>query len=124
MHLFVDANVIIKAFTDNPEKGKCGKVLLHPFITNTLCLAEAAVSLSNILGKKDASQCIKSVLRSDAKIIAIDEIIFFEALKRIDKYPLSMFDLIHYTTAMLHQCSVFVSYDKDFDRLELPRREP
>lgn len=121
---FVDANIIVKAFTANPDKEKCRTVLSQPFVTNTLCLAEASQALSNIVNKKDAVGYIKSLLRSNAKIIALDEIFFFEALKRLDRYQLDMFDLIHYTTAMLHQCSVFVSYDKDFDRLELPRREP
>ena len=122
---FIDANVIIKAFTDNGDKHKCRKILLEDFVTNTLCLVEAQHSISKINGNKVyASNCIKSLFKSHGVIVDLNKYLLFESLKRIDKYNLNVFDLINYVTALINNCSKFVSYDKDFDNLEIKRVEP
>ena len=40
------------------------------------------------------------------------------------KYSLDFPDLIHYTSAVLNNCSEIVSFDKDFINLDLKRVEP
>jgi predicted nucleic acid-binding protein len=45
----------------------------------------------------------------------------FEALKRSKKHALGFIDLLHYTTAILHNCEAIASFDKDFDGLEIKR---
>ena len=125
MTQFIDSNVIIKAFTDNEEKEKCRKVLSHDFVTNTLSLVEAQHSISTIKNNKAyASGCIKSLFKSDAIIVNLDKNLLFESFRRIAKYNLNIFDLINYVTALTHNCSEFVSYDKHFDNLEIKRIEP
>ena len=122
---FVDANVIIKAFTDNEDKDKCRKILSEDFVTNTLCLIEAQHSISKIKDNKVyASSCIKSLFKSHGVIADLNKELLFESFKRIDKYNLNVFDLINYVTALLRNCSKFLSYDKDFDNLEIKRVEP
>ena len=49
---FIDANVIIKAFTDNEDKEECRKVLYESFVANTLCLVEAQHGISIIKNNK------------------------------------------------------------------------
>lgn len=49
--------------------------------------------------------------------------LIFEAVKRINKYLLSIFDMIHYTCTLINNCESIVSYDKDFDGLEILREE-
>ena len=139
---FLDANVIIKAFTDNEDKEKCRAVLYEDFVTNTLCLVEAQHSISTI--KKNriyAANCIKSLFKGNGVIVQLDKNLLFESFKiqgilkprkstisagfkRIEKYNLNIFDLINYVTALLHNCAHFVSYDKHFDYLEIKRIEP
>ena len=53
----------------------------------------------------------------------LDKNLLFEAFKRDEKYNLDTFDLINYTTALLNNCSEIVSYDRDFDGLEIKRVE-
>ena len=121
---FVDANVIIKAFTDNKDKEKCRKILQEDFITNTLCLVEAQTSISLI--KKDkiyAMTCIKYLFKK-REIINLDKNLLFESFRRLERYNLNVFDLIHYVTALISECSEIVSYDKHFDNLEIERVEP
>lgn len=125
MVAFIDANVIIKAFTENHDKEKCRKVLSEPFVTNTLCLVEAQHGIAVIKNNKVyASRCVQALFKSSGIIVSLDKNLLFESLKRIEKYQLTAFDMINYATALMHNCSVFVSYDKDFDGLEIKRGEP
>ncbi len=125
MTQFIDANVIIKAFTDNKDKEKCRKVLYEDFVTNTLCLVEAQHGISVIKKNKTyASNCIKSLFKSNGVIVQLDKNLLFESFKRIEKYNLNIFDLINYISALSNNCSEFLSYDKHFDNLEIKRIEP
>ncbi len=122
---FLDANVIIKAFTENKDKERCRKILYLPFVTNSLCLVEAQHGIALIKKNKIyASSCIKSLFKSNGIIISLDKNLLFESFKRIEKYNLNTFDLINYVTALVYNCSAFVSYDRDFEGLEIKRIEP
>ena len=122
---FIDANVIVKAFTDNEDKEKCRNFLNEEFITNALCLVEAQQAISKINGNKlYAANCIKSLFKSSAIILQLDKNLLFEAFKRIERCNLNIFDLIHYATALTNHCAKIISYDKDFDNLEIKRAEP
>ena len=125
MTMFVDSNIIVKAFTENNDKDKCRKILNENFITDALCLIEAHKSITTIKDSKTYStKCIKALFKGQGKIIDLNANLLFEALKRIEKYNLDIFDLVHYTTALLNNCSGFVSYDKHFNDLEIKRIEP
>ncbi|MBI2546393.1 type II toxin-antitoxin system VapC family toxin [Candidatus Woesearchaeota archaeon] len=122
---FVDSNIIIKAFTDNEDKERCRKVLSQDFVTNTLCLVEAQHAISIIRNNKVyASKCIKALFKGKSKIVSLDKNLLFESIKRVERYNLNIFDLINYSTAMLNSCTEFVSYDNDFNNLEIKRIEP
>ncbi len=122
---FIDTNVLVKAFTENADMDKCRNVLYEDFITNALCLVEAQYRIAKI--KKDegyAWVCIKALLKAHALVVPLDRNLLFESFKRAEKYNLKTFDLINYVTALVNNCSAFVSYDKDFDNLEIRREEP
>ena len=122
---FIDANVIIKSFVDNEDKDKCRKIMSEGFVVDTLCLVEAQHGISIIKGDKTyASNCIKSLFKSRGIIVGLDKNLLFEAFRRIDKYELDIFDLVHYSAALINNCPNVVSYDKDFDDLEIKRIEP
>lgn len=125
MSIFIDSNIIIKAFVEDKDSAKCRKFLHEDFITNTLCLVEAQHSISIIKNNKIyAADCIKSLFKSNCIIVQLDKNLLFESFKRIGKYNLDISDLINYTTALLNNCSKIVSYDKDFNNLEIKRVEP
>ena len=125
MKPFVDANIIIKAFTENNDKEKYKKVMFEDFITNSLCLVEAVDVISIIKNNKIyAVNCIKSLFKRNIAIVELDKNLLFESFKRIEKYNLNIFDLINYVTALINNCSEFVSYDGHFDDLEIKRVEP
>ncbi|MAG16039.1 hypothetical protein CMO88_03180 [Candidatus Woesearchaeota archaeon] len=125
MSVFVDANVIIKAFIDNEDKDKCRSLLYDEFTTDTLCLVEAHEAISRInKNQEHASNCIKSLFKLNSSIVQLDQNLLYMSFKAPIKKSLNTFDLIHYVAAIINNCSEFVSYDKDFNNLEIKRIEP
>ena len=123
---FLDSNVIVYAFTNNPRKEMCRKAIIESrLITNTLALSEATAKISVITDKEQAKHALTAILKSaNIQIIDLTGSLLFEAMRRHHKYSLLLFDLIHYTTALMNNCQSIISYDKDFDKLEIPRAEP
>ena len=125
MSRFIDSNVIIKAFVDDKDSEKCRKILNEDFVTNALCLVESQHGIFLISKNKvHAADCIKSLFKHNADILQLDKNLLFQSLRRIEKYNLKIFDLINYVTALINNCDEFVSYDRDFDDLEIKRAEP
>ena len=73
------------------------------------------------MSREYAAKAIKSLLKSSIKIVPADINLVFEALKREKKIKLKFIDLIHYTTALLNNCNEIISYDSDFDNLDIKR---
>ena len=98
-------------------------MLEEDFITDMVCLAEAQNALSAII--KDphkAASWIKSIFKANGTVIEIDKNILIVSFRYLDH--LIVWDAIHYAAALLNNCSEIVSYDKDFDGLEIKRIEP
>lgn len=121
---FLDSNIIAYAFYDNENTEKCQKIIKEGGITNTFNLVEAFFIIEKQTNREKAEKCIKSLLKSNIEIIDMNINLVYEALKRINKYKLSIFDMIHYTCALMNNCSSIVSYDSDFNGLEILREEP
>lgn len=125
MSRFIDANVIVNGFANNKDKIRCRKILDEGFITDMVCVAEAQDALTTILKDKEkAINCVRSLFKGDNIILPVDKNIFFEALKKANISNLFIMDAIHYAAALLNNCSEIISYDKDFDGLEIKRAEP
>ena len=121
---FFDSNVIVKVFYENEYTEKCQDAIREGGITNTLCLVEAFHILEGITNQEKSQRAIKTMLKSNLEVIEVGNKILFEAIKKIQKYNLKIFDMIHYTTAILNNCTAIISYDKDFNNLEIQRKEP
>ncbi|MBI5393569.1 PIN domain-containing protein [Candidatus Woesearchaeota archaeon] len=123
---FIDSNVLIYAFTNNSKSEECINIIHNEqCVINTLVLVEVYTKLRVIVNQQYARNVTKSLFKKDNLLIVnLDIFLFFEALKRQQKYnQLEIFDLIHYTTALLYNCSSIVSNDGDFDNLEIPREQ-
>ena len=121
---FLDSNVLAYSFYKNEYLGKCQYALLEGGITNTFNLIEAFFIIEKETNREIAQKSIKSLLKSNVHIVEVDANVVFECLKRISSLKLSVFDAIHYTCALLSGCSAILSYDSDFNNLEIPREEP
>jgi len=122
---FIDSNIIAYAFYENRFRENCQKAIKEEGIINTVNLIEAFNIIEYETNKEMATKAIRALLKSDIRIINVDINLIFEALKKATRYKkLRFIDLTHYITALLNNCDSILSYDKDFDNLDIPREEP
>lgn len=124
---FLDSDVIVFAFTNNPKKEECRKLIYNEdIVVNTLVLLESYSKIATITKRIElAAGMVKEFYRMEnIEIVNFDINLLFGAIKRTEKYSLKISDLVHYTTALLKGCYSIISYDKDFNNLELKREEP
>lgn len=121
---FIDSNVLTYAFYGNEYTEKCQELIKSGGLINTFNLIEAFLIIEKETNRANAIKAVRTLLKLDLRIVDLDINLVFEALKRAEKYKLKIFDLIHYTTALLNGCSKIISYDTDFNNLEIPREEP
>ena len=122
---FLDSNVLAYAFYNSEHAINCQKAIMEGGLTDTFNLIEAFFIIKKETGSKEIAQkSIKGLLKSNIQIVDVDVNLVFESLKRITKSKISIFDTIHYTCASINSCSAILSYDKDFDNLDIPREEP
>ncbi len=126
MNKFIDSNIIIFAFTNSSQKQECRGILTQEsLITNTLILLESYAKIATINSESNARDAIRSILSlHNIHVIDFTNNLFFESLKRKHKYSLKISDLVHYVTALVHNCNEIISYDGHFDGLEIRRAEP
>ena len=130
---FMDTDVFVNAFVDLDETKKensrrlldqasSGSVKL---VTDFLVLIESFYTIEKYKGTTLAIKVLKESLSlGNLEIISINQIIYFESIKRVGRYNLKFNDLVHYTVALLNNVSGIYSYDKHFDKLEIKRIEP
>lgn len=124
---FLDSNIFVQAFYENENTEKCQEIIKNGGLTDTLVLTEAFHVIEKIVNREKAERAIKGILKLNIEIIDLNINLIFESLKRINRYKLSFYDIIHYTCALLNNCSSILSYDEDFDNeknLEIKRKEP
>lgn len=119
---FLDSNIFAYAFYQNPRQEHCQRLIREGGVTDILTLVEAFNIIEAETNRETAMSSVRGLLRSDLEIVAVDLTVFFEALKQAGRYQkLKFLDLVHYTVAKLKQCPTLVSYDSDFDGLDIPR---
>ena len=122
---FLDSNVIAYAFYKNEYTEKCQNVLREGGLVDVFNLIESFFIIEKETKSKEIAQkSIKNLLKSNIQIVDVDINLLFEALKGINNLKLSIFDAIHYSCALMNGCSAIISYDEDFDNLDIPREEP
>ena len=122
---FLDSNVLAYSFYENAHLERCQHALSEGGMTDTFNLIEAFLIIEKETGSREKAQkSIKSLLKSNVQVVEVNVNIVFECLKRINNIKLSIFDAIHYTCALLTGCNAILSYDSDFNNLEIPREEP
>ena len=124
MKNYLDSNVLAYAFYENAHQEACQQTIEKGGVIGTLCLMEAFHAIERETSREVAQDCVRKLLRGNFQIIGMDINMFFEALKRTAHAKLNMADTIHYTCALLTNCSAILTFDKDFNGLDIPREEP
>ena len=129
---FIDADVLITAVAGRGAEAKQARALFEALQTgkvramaDSLVAWEVFYGIERQKGREFAVTFLKSLLGLDSlRILPIDQATVFEALRISGRCRLKGNDLLHYTVALLHSVEAIYSYDKDFDGLEIERREP
>ncbi len=122
---YLDSNILAYAFYENERMVKCQNAIMEGGLVDTFNLTEAFFVIEKETGSRELAQkAVKGLLKSNLVIAEVDVNIVFEALKRAHRLKLSIFDLVHYACAFVSGCDSIVSYDRDFDNLDIPRIEP
>ena len=122
---YLDSNVLAYAFYDNKHTVKCQNAIMEGGLVDTFNLTEAFFVIEKETGSRESAQkAVKGLLKSNLVIVEVDVNLVFETLKRATRFKLSIFDLVHYACAFVNRCDSILSYDKDFDNLDIPRTEP
>src|SRR3989344_861177 len=116
---FIDSNILAYAFYNNKYQDRCQKIIKEGGIINTINLVEAFNIIEHEISREIAIKSIRGLLKSNLKIIDADLNLIFESLKKGEKSKLNFIDLIHYTSALLNNCETIISYDLDFNGLEI-----
>ncbi len=119
---FLDSNVLAYAFYSNEHTQRCQEIIRQGGVINTINLVEAYNVLSFETNTERATAAIKELLKSNLTVVPVDLTLVFETLKRTGKFErLKFIDLLHYVTSLLSACTTIVSFDSDFDGLDIPR---
>ena len=123
--IFLDSNILAYAYYDNDKKERCQQIIRKGGIINTVNLIEAYNIIPFEVNREHATKTVRSLLKSNLTIVDVDINSVFDALKRTLKNTnLKFVDLIHYSCAITNGCSSIITFDKDFDNLDIPRKEP
>lgn len=121
---FLDSNIIAYAFYENEFRNACQQAIRSGGAIDTVILIEAFNIIEWQTNRQTALQAIKGIIKANITIVDVDTNLIFETLKRTEKYKkLKFIDLLHYTAALLSHCDSIMSYDKDFDGLEILRSD-
>ncbi len=123
--MFLDSNIIAFAFYKNEYQEKCQQAIREGGIINTIVLIEAFNIIEWQTGRENAAKAIRGLLKSNLTIVDGNLNLIFETIKRAEKYKkLKFMDLLHYTTALTYACESILSYDSDFNDLNIKREQP
>ncbi len=119
MPSYIDANLIVKAYTNNPDNVRCRERLdKGSLVTNPVAVVEAWQALMHILGVELANKAIIDLLRRDVTLIKTDSSLIHEAVRKQPKYGLDAFDTVHVITAQLSECDEILTFDNDLLRIK------
>lgn len=134
MKYFVDTNIFIRTLIKDDEEQfnfslnflKAIKKNQIKGCTSTLVLAELVWTLTSFykFEKEKAVRALKSILNLRGLEI-YDKYDYFKAVELYEKYSIKFIDaLIASNPEILEKKIIIVSFDKDFDKLTIIRKEP
>jgi len=126
MRSYIDANVIVSAYSSTPETEACRSQLNNGNLaTGSVAVVEAWQALLNIIGPCLANKAVIDLLRRDVEVIALDASLIHDAVKHQEKCKLDAFDTLHLIAARQAKCSEILTFDKDILRssTEIPARK-
>jgi len=129
--IFIDTNIFIRFFVaDNSEEHKkvekffndvvCGNT---KYFTNTMVIAEIVWVLGKYYKMEKNHVCENIRLILDTPNILIKEIkILHNTVEIFEKQNIDFIDAYNYSYSLMSNSNEIMSYDKDFDKLDMIKR--
>ncbi len=127
MRSYIDANVIVEAYSRAPDSGVCRERLDRGMLaTSSIAVIEAWNALINITGAPTANKSIIDFLRRDVEIASPNSSLIHDAIRNQQRFNLGAFDAVHLTAAQKSGCIEILTFDKDLLNIktEPPSRIP
>lgn len=130
--IYLDSNIFIYPLSGNDSKsGTCAAILdkvskgEQVAGTSVLTWDEVQHSLKKIIGRENAVTSSAILIKlPNLTLLKTDNSTIAKAQELTEKYTLDPRDAIHAATAILNNCTEFVSDDPDFDKIkELKRKK-
>jgi predicted nucleic acid-binding protein len=119
---FIDSNIIIYAFSDDPRRETAIDVIAAGGVITIQILNEVA----NVLLRKlhmparEVEQAVSVVASRFGDVFQITRDLQTEALDLVGAHGFSFFDALHVAAALYHGCDLFLSEDLQHGRLVGP----
>ncbi|MBI4451636.1 type II toxin-antitoxin system VapC family toxin [Candidatus Woesearchaeota archaeon] len=131
MKAYIDSNVFVFYILKNPERAARCQQLLRKIVSGDIeafssvfTLSETHYAISPRLGRAAATQAVQALLSLPITFVPVDLSVLSEGLYQSEEHDISIYDAIHAATALIAGAECVFSYDKDFDKTEVERREP
>jgi predicted nucleic acid-binding protein len=127
MRSYIDANVIVEAYTSSPNNSVCRARLDKGLLaTSSIAVVEAWNALIAITGATAANKSVIDLLRRDVDVIPSDSSLIHDAVRNQQRFKLDAFDAVHLTAAQKSGCVEILTFDKDLLSVstEPPSKEP
>ena len=117
---FIDANIFLERWSNVKAASFLDKLDPSIHCTSVLVLSEVSYTMQNKRVEK-VFECIRDIMGC-VKVYDLCQVDLFNALK--NPVDISFNDKLHIEVMKRNGVSTIVSYDKDFDELEIKRVEP
>ena len=110
---FIDTNVLIYAFSDDPRSAKAQDCLTRPFVLSVQALNEfSSVALRKLgMTVSDVRSAISDICFLAEDVLPLDRDAHSCALDIVERYGLSFYDSLMLATACRAGCDIFLSED-------------
>jgi predicted nucleic acid-binding protein len=110
---FIDTNVLIYAFSDDPRCAKAQECLARPFLLSVQALNEfSSVALRKLgMSVSDVRSAISDICFLAEDVLPLDREAHSRALDIVERYGLSFYDSLMLATACRAGCDIFLSED-------------
>lgn len=110
---FLDTNILIYAFTDDPRSAKAQECLEKPFILSTQALNEFSNVALRKLGMTvaDVRRALSDICLLAEDVLPLDRDLQSLALDIVERHRLSFYDGLMLAAACQAGCDIFLSED-------------
>lgn len=131
MVYLIDTNIFLEILLDQPRAADCTRLLNHlyeegiPIVASIFSIHSVLIHLVNRKKFEKIEDFVSKIKKSEHILLYHDEIEEHVDIATVcSKTGLDFDDGMQYYIAQRLNCEAIISYDPDFDRMDIPRKTP